>query len=47
MSNQESNVDIAYLDRFESKLQEELLRLCTSYHMLEGVMLETDDINEH
>ena len=47
MNNQESNVDIAYLDRFEGKLQEELLRLCTSYNMLDRVMLETDDINEH
>lgn len=40
-------MDIEYLNRFENKLQEELLRLCTSYKMLDGVMLETDDINEH
>ena len=40
-------MDIEYLNRFESKLQEELLRLCTSYKMLDGVLLETDDINEH
>ena len=40
-------VDIEYLDRFERKLEEDLLRLCTSYKMLDGVLLESDDINEH
>ena len=40
-------MDIEYLNRFENKLQEELLRLCTSYKMLDGVLLESDDINEH
>lgn len=40
-------MDIEYLNRFENKLQEELVRLCTSYKMLDGVLLETDDINEH
>ncbi len=40
-------IDIDYLNRFESKLQKELLRLCTSYKMLDGVLLESDDINEH
>ena len=36
-----------YLDRFEKKLQEDLLRLCTSYHMLDGVLLSTEDIDIH
>lgn len=34
-----------YLDRFEKKLQEDLLRLCTSYRMLDGTLLATDDID--
>lgn len=34
-----------YLDNFETKLQEELLRLCTSYKMLNGVLLATEDID--
>lgn len=34
-----------YLDSFEDKLQEELLRLCTSYNMLDGKLLATDDID--
>jgi hypothetical protein len=34
------------LERFEEKLQGELLRLCTSYGMLEGTLLSTDDIND-
>lgn len=34
------------LERFEEKLQGELLRLCTSYGMLEGTQLSTDDIND-
>lgn len=33
------------LARFEEKLQNELLRLCTSYKMLEGTLLTTDDID--
>lgn len=40
-------MDIEYLNRFENKLEDQLLRLCTSYKMLDGVLLETDDINEH
>ena len=40
-------VDTEYLQRFEKKLEEELLRLCTSYKMLDGVLLETEDITEH
>ena len=35
------------LERFEEKLQGELLRLCTSYGMLEGTLLATDDIDNH
>ena len=38
-------MDIEYLDSFEKKLQEELLRLCTSYKMLDGVLLQTDDLD--
>lgn len=35
-----------YLDNFEAKLQEELLRLCTSSEMLNGVLLATEDIDQ-
>lgn len=35
-----------YLKRFEDRLQQELLRLCTSYGMLDGVLLAGDDIDE-
>lgn len=38
--------DKEYLDRFEDKLQNELLRLCTSYKMLNGVLLTTEDITD-
>ena len=41
------SVDIEYLDRFEEKIQNELLKLCTSYGMLDGTLLESEDINEH
>lgn len=34
-----------YLTRFEEKLQEDLLRLCTSYKMLDRVLLANDDID--
>lgn len=40
-------MDIEYLNCFERKLQLELLKLCTTYHMLNGVLLETEDINDH
>lgn len=33
-----------YLRAFEEKLQSELLALCTSYKMLDGVLLDGDDI---
>ena len=39
--------DIAYLNNFETKLEEELLSLCTEYKMLDCVLLSTDDINDH
>ena len=38
-------MDKEYLDNFEDKLQDELLRLCTSYNMLDGKLLATDDID--
>lgn len=41
------NIDTTYLDSFESKLEEDLLRLCTNYKMLDGVLLSSDDINDH
>ena len=40
-------MDIGFLNRFEEKIQKELLRICTSHGMLEGVLLATDDINGH
>lgn len=36
-----------YLDRFEAKLEEDLLRLCTSYKMLNGTLLSSEDIDAH
>lgn len=39
--------DKEYLKCFEDKIQEELLKLCTSYGFLDGVLLGTDDINNH
>ncbi len=44
--NMEAN-DTIYLDEFEAKLTDELLRLCSQYKMLEGVLLATDDIDEY
>jgi len=38
-------MDIGFLNRFEEKMQNELLRICTSHGMLAGVLLSTDDIN--
>ncbi|MGL5937377.1 MAG: hypothetical protein ACRCZY_06795 [Phocaeicola sp.] len=40
-------VDKPYLDNFEKKIEQELLRLCTSYGMLNGVLLTTEDIDNH
>lgn len=45
VNSNESKMDKEYLDNFEDKLQEELLRLCTSYNMLDGKLLATDDID--
>lgn len=35
-----------YLDIFESRLEQEMLKLCTSYKMLSGILLTTDDIDD-
>ena len=45
-SIQINNMDKEYLLTFEQNLQKELLRLCTSYKMLDGVLLESDDLEE-
>lgn len=37
-------MDKDYLDRFESKLQQDLVFLCTSYKMLDGSLPASDDI---
>ena len=39
-------MDITYLNRFESNLQQEMLRMCTSHRMLDGVLLNSEDINQ-
>ena len=44
--NMEAN-DKIYLDEFEAKLTEALLRLCEEYKMLDGVLLATDDIDDY
>ena len=36
-----------YYDRFEIKLQDDLLRLCTSYQQLDGVLIASEDIDGH
>ena len=36
-----------YLDNFEEKLQQEILRLCTNYKFLNGTLLATDDIDNY
>ena len=38
--------ETAYFDSYENKLAEELLRLCTSAGMLDGVLLQSDDIDK-
>lgn len=38
-------MDIEYLNRFELKLEEELLALCTSRKMLAGVLLSSEDMD--
>lgn len=34
-----------YLKEFESRLQNELLKMCTSYGFLDGTLLATDDVD--
>lgn len=38
-------MDTEYLNYFEEKLQQELLRLCTGYGVLGSTLLETEDID--
>ena len=40
-------MNIEFLNRFEEKIQNELLRICTMRGMLSGVLLATDDVTEH
>lgn len=40
-----TQTDIAYLNQFELKLEEELLKICTEKKMLGGILLATDDID--
>ena len=40
-------MDIGFLNRFEEKIQNELLRVCTSRGMLSGTLLATDDVTGH
>ena len=37
--------DPEYLQHFEQKVEEELLKLCTSYEMLDGTLLGSEDID--
>ena len=39
-------IDKEYYDKFEEKLKEELVLLCTSYKMLDGNLLSTVDVEE-
>lgn len=38
-------VNKVYLENFESRIMDELLRLCTQYKVLEGTLLSTEDID--
>ena len=38
-------VNKVFLENFESRITDELLRLCTQYKVLEGTLLATDDID--
>lgn len=38
-------VNNVYLENFESRITEELLRLCKQYEVLDGTLLATEDIN--
>ena len=37
--------ELGYLDDFEARLTDGQLRLCTSFGMLDGMLLESEDIN--
>jgi len=39
--------EIKYLNQFEEKLSEELLKKCTSWQLLDGQLLSSDDIDEY
>lgn len=38
--------NIEYLQNFEKRIQDEMLRLCTSYKMLDGMLLSSQDVEE-
>ncbi len=38
-------VNKVYLENFESRIMNEILKICTQYRMLEGTLLSTDDID--
>ena len=38
-------VNKVYLENFESRVVDELLRLCKQYGVLDGTLLATDDID--
>ncbi|MBR3615981.1 MAG: hypothetical protein IKL56_05080 [Bacteroidaceae bacterium] len=38
-------VNKVYLENFESRLMNELLKICTQYRMLEGTLLSTEDVD--
>lgn len=40
-------MDSQYLDNFEHRLREQLLRYCTEKKMLDGQLLESDDITDY
>lgn len=37
--------EIQYFDRYEARLEQELLKVCTSFNMLAGVLLSSEDID--
>ena len=39
-------VNNVYLENFESRITDELLRLCKQYGILDGTLLATDDITD-
>lgn len=41
------DIDKAYLDRFENRMQEEMLQISTSKGMLDGTLLSSEDIDGH